>query len=347
MAAPHASARPVTHKKAIWGPTQAGGVSLFPTYEELGVGVYQSEMRWNEVAPTRPAAPKDPADPAYRWPADLDFASVEGAKHGIRIAVQVTYAPPWANGGRARQYAPKRPRDYADFVEAAAKRYPGVRIWMIWGEPTREDRFQPMGPEGSFGRLTRAGQKGVRLYARILDAAYGRLKARSRANVVVGGNTFTTGRVRPETFIRHLRLPGGRPPRMDLYGHNPFSMRSPNLAKPPLGSGFADICDLDELTGWLDRWQRRPGRPPLRLFLSEYFAPTDHPNHEFNFYVDQATQARWLRAALRITRRWSRIYSLGVFLYDDAPNPAGDEVNRGLLTWDSRPKPAYAVMRDG
>jgi hypothetical protein len=134
---------------------------------------------------------------------------------------------------------------------------------------------------------------------------------------------------------------------MDLYGHNPFSLREPNLATKSLGNGFADICDLDDLARWLDRWQRRRGRPPLKLFLSEYLAPTDHPNDEFNFWVTQEIQAKWLAAALGIVRHWDRIHTLGGFLYDDHPKPEGDEVNRGLLTWDGRQKPAYAAMRDG
>jgi hypothetical protein len=55
-----------------------------------------------------------------------------------------------------------------------------------------------------------------------------------------------------------------------------------------------------------------PGRhSPIRLFLAEFTLPTDHANHEFNFWVTRKVQANWLAAALRITRRWSRIYALG------------------------------------
>ncbi len=347
LAAAPASAAEVTHRKAMWAPAQIGGASQFPILADLGVGIYQYELRWNEVAPRRPANPKDPADPAYRWPADLDFAVGEAARYGMDISLTVGFAPRWANGGRSRRWAPKRPSDYADFIAAAARRYPAVRYWMVWSEPTRKDRFQPMGPERPGRRFSRRRSAGVRLYARILDSAYGRLKRINRRNLVIGGNTFTVGEVTPRTFIRYLRLPNGRPPRMDLYGHNPFSLREPNLRTKSLGSGYADICDLDDLARWLDRWQRRPGRRPLKLFLSEYLAPTDHPNDEFNFWVTQEIQAKWLAAAMKIVRGWDRIYSLGTFLYDDHPKPQGDEVNRGLLTWDGKQKPAYAAMRDG
>src|SRR5215211_6451007 len=58
-----------SQKKAIWGPVRVDGVSQFPIYRDLGVGIYQIELHWNNVASSRPARPTDPSDPAYRWPA--------------------------------------------------------------------------------------------------------------------------------------------------------------------------------------------------------------------------------------------------------------------------------------
>jgi hypothetical protein len=215
---------------------------------------------------------------------------------------------------------------------------------MVWGEPSRRDNFLP---------LPRFEGTGPRRYARLLDAAYGALKGESRRNMVIGGNTFTTGDVSPKAFIRNLQLPGGRTPRMDMYGHNPFSAREPSLGKGPLGHGFADFSDLDTLARWIDRdLGRAPGGRRLPLFLSEFTVPTDHPNYEFNFWVTRETQARWLRSALRIARRWDRIYTLGWYsLYDEPPNgpngAQGDEVNRGLLDWRGGKKPAYRAFRRG
>ena len=86
----------------------------------------------------------------------------------------------------------------------------------------------------------------------------------------------------------------------------------------------------------------------MKLFLSEFFIPTDHFNEEFNFYVSRRTAASWLGSALRITRRWSRIYTLGWFsLYDDPPRADRMEVNRGLFTHQGKRKPAYEVYKRG
>ena len=135
---------------------------------------------------------------------------------------------------------------------------------------------------------------------------------------------------------------------MDLYGHNPFSARKPDLGDRPLARGAADFCALDTLARWLDRNQRPRGRRRLRIFISEFVLPTDNFNYEFAFYVTRRTQARWLSAALRITRRWPRIYTFGwLGLYDEPPNQSGNQVNRGLLDWRGNRKPSYYTYRRG
>ena len=219
---------------------------------------------------------------------------------------------------------------------------------MLWGEPSKASRFQPL--VSALGRrLSAQQQRGPRHYARMLDATYGALKRVNRRNLVIGGNTWTGGEVTPLNFIRAMRLPSGRRPRMDLYGHNPFTARAPRLSEGPLRYGFADFSDLDTLAGWLDRYGYRDRRGRrLRLFLSEFVIQTDHGSYEFNYYVDRRTQAGWLARALRITRRWKRIYTLGYLgLYDEEPRPDGLEVNRGLLDWRGERKPAYFTYRRG
>jgi hypothetical protein len=338
---PAAGAVQPTRKKAIWGPVKRDGRSQFPIYRDLGAGIYEMTLSWRNTAPRRPARQQDPGDAAYDWPADVGYAVRQARKYGMQVSLMVMDTPGWANGGRDRRWVPKRVRTFRNFVIAASRRYPAVKHWMIWGEPSRKQNFQP---------LPKFEARGPRAYARLLDAGYAGLKSVSRRNKVIGGNTFTTGDVPPLQFIRQMKLPNGRRPRMDMYGHNPFTRRKPDLSKPPIGFGYADFSDLDTLAGWLDRYQgRRHGRP-LKLFLSEWFMPTDHANHEFNFYVTRETQADWLTAALRITRRWSRIYTLGWFsLYDDPHHGSGpdDAVHRGLLDPQGRKKPSYRAYKRG
>ncbi len=339
----------VTTKKSMWGPATRDGISQFPIYADLGVGVWQTNLSWAETATRRPDHPEDPADPAYAWPPALDAAIADAARHGISVSLLVMGTPSWANGGRTPSWAPDRPRDFADFLAAASRRFPAVRRWMIWGEPTKAGNFQPLRSDRG-RRLRGRGLRGPHRYARMLDAAYGALKAVDRRDLVIGGNSFTTGTVRPRQWIRALRLPNGRPPRMDLYGHNPFSARPPLLINDPLGFGYADFGDLDTLMTWLDRYVRnaRPDGKRLKLFLSEYSLPTDHANFEFNFWVTPEIQAEWISDALRETRRTRRIATFGSLgLYDDAVRPDGRQVERGLIRRDGTRKPAYFAFRNG
>jgi hypothetical protein len=338
-----------SRKKAIWGPVTLKGQSQFPIYRDLGVGIYQIALNGFETGSTRPKDPTNPADPSYRWPTEIDRAVEEGRRYGIQVAVQLIFSPPWTNGHRDYNNAPD-PADYAKFVTAATQRYPGVHLWMIWGEPTRAANFQPLFPERYTGQPLDAKQRiAPHLYARILDAAYGALKSVDPDNVVIGGMSLTTGNISPLNWIRNLRLPNGKPPRMDMYGHNPFSARRPNLRRHRLKPALADICDVDDLSGWVNRWLARPrGKRGMRLFLSEYFLPTDHANRETNYWVSHAVQASWLAAALRIARRAPWIYTLGwLSLYDDPPQGNGLEVNRGLIDFGGRRKPAYFAYKRG
>jgi hypothetical protein len=326
-------------EKLIWGPTRLpDGRSAFPTYDQLGVDFFQIQLRWPDAAPTRPASPEDPADPAYRWPAELGYAISQAKAHGIEVAVLVTRSPSWANGGRGPLWAP-RPADFAQFLTAASRRYPEIRRWMIWGEPNRVDRFLPNAPGSPLA---------PRRYASLLDAAYGALKAVSPDNVVIGGMTFTGGDVKPPQFIQWMRLPSGQPPRIDWYGHNPYPFRFPRISKAPHPGGWRDVSDLDTLADEVNRASRSGGQRP-RLWLSEFTVQSDHTSRVFKAYVSRQSQARWLTAGYAAAEQVAQVEGLGWFtLLDQAGGALAG--HWGLLTSDGRiEKPAfhaYQAVRD-
>ena len=335
-----------TLEKGFWGPPEIDGVSQFPIYEQLGVTIYQTTLTWASIAPTRPADPTNPADPAYNWPAKLDSIITEARGHGIEVLLMLFGAPPWANGERSPEWAPHRPSDFADFARAAARRYPDVRRWMIWGEPSRRKNFKPLETQRLGKPLTRTQARAPRRYARLLDAAYGQLKAERSSNLVIGGNTFTTGHIRPADWARNLKLANGRPARMDLYGHNPFSFRDPNLDNRE--SESVDLSDLDWFAPLVQRHLGRPRGKRVKLFLSEFTMPTSRGDREFNLYVSPRVQARWITKAFRIAHAVGADTLGWIHLRDEPPNGAKRVVHGGLLTHDGVPKPGfYAFMRGG
>lgn len=345
LVGPGAAGAAPGHDKAIWGPATP---VAFNNYTRLGVGIYQMSISWASVAPTRPANPRNPSDPSYRWPDELDTAITLAKSRGIRVAVNLTFAPRWANGRSQRRWAPKDPADFADFAAAAARRYPYVRYWLIWSEPSRRENFMPLARVRGGRALRHSEKRGPRIYSRILDSSYGAIKSVNKNDLIVGGNTIPGGDIRPLRYIQAMRLPGGRPPRMDLYGHNAYSPRLPNLARKPAAKGTADLSDFDTLTGWLDRYLWRGGRNRrLRIFVSEYSLPTNR-NDVLPFWGNLQDQARYARAALRIGRTFRRLYTLGWYqLYDQEPKANNLQVNWGLLNWRGNRKPAFRAFRNG
>ncbi|MFL6109936.1 MAG: hypothetical protein ACJ786_01065 [Catenulispora sp.] len=325
--------------KAIWGPLTYRGVNQFPMYRQLGVSIEQIALNWNDVAPTQPAAPADPADPAYRWPATVQATIRAAAASHMRVLLQLINAPAWADGGHSGDgWAPLRASDFVAFARAAALRYPTVRLWMVWGEPTKYRNFRPM-PPGSPGQHISPRQRAAaQLYAQMVDGVYGALKRQSRHNLVIGGCTYTTGSLDTLSWIRSMRLRSGRPPRMDMYAHNPFSYQAPRFSGPPSPFGEVQFSDLHRLAGWIDTNLHRG----LPLFLSEFTIPTG-PDKEFNFWVDPPLAGQWLTDALRLARRWHRIYALGwVNVYDELPRTAG-----GLLSANGMRKPTWYAFKRG
>jgi hypothetical protein len=97
-------------KKAIVGPVELDGQSAFPIYHDLGAGIYAATLDWAQVAAFKPQRARDPEDPSYDWPQDLDEAMSDAKQAHIQLAPTITGAPRWANGGTTPATRPGAPR---------------------------------------------------------------------------------------------------------------------------------------------------------------------------------------------------------------------------------------------
>jgi hypothetical protein len=322
-------------EKAVWGPLTYRGVNQFPLYHSLGARIYEAELNWNTIAPHEPTRPTKADDPAYVWPAMLTKEINAAKRFHMRVLIEAGNAPAWANGGhKGPGWAPKDPLDYAEFIKAAARKYPSVHMWMIWGEPNRKDDFRPEVPaKYNQTRLTAAQKRAPHLYARILDDAYAVLKHMDRRNVVIGGDTYTAGLIDPRQWLANLVLPNGRRPRMNMYGHNPFSYTPPVFGAAPSSYGEVQFSDLPRLEQWTKTYLGHR----LPLFLSEFCVPTA-PDQTFNFYVSPPpVAAKWVKEALVTARRAGYISALGwVQVHDSLPVNAC-----GLIQQNGKRKPDF------
>lgn len=342
------AARPSAARQALRPPSKCisdapthRGRPIFPELRRLGVRVWSSGILWSEIARRRPTRPRSPSDPAYRWPPKLDRLLRQARSNGIEPVLYVNGFPGWSNGGRDASWAPLDPLDYADFMAAAVRRYPQVRRWIAFSEPTNYVNFQPQGEEG---------RRAPRLYARMLDASYVAMHAARRNVVVIGGNMHPAGfneetTTAPDTFLRNLVLPSGRRPRLDMFGINPYTERPLNMSLPHRPRRV-DFNDLDWLVGQLDRyWPRRR----LQLFVDEFGWNTEHSAAGWLYVVSRQKQAANLRRAFRLAAGFGRIDTLCWFqLYDAPPEMRGDQWwnwTSGLRTFTGVRKPSWASFR--
>jgi hypothetical protein len=289
----------VSRKKAIWGPAEIDAQSQFPVYKDLGAGIYQTTLNWSEVASLEPLDAGDIEDPGYDWPAELDTAISEAKLNGIQIAVTVTGAPEWANGDKPATYGPTKAADFAAFVAAAAERYPTVRLWSIWDSPSRTTSFH--------------GASATK-YAQLLDGAYAKLKAASKRNLVIGGNSTVATATK---WIGKLKLPSGKLPRMDMYGHDV------SATKPPTAAGLKSL-------------EKRVAK--LGKGLDLYLSPA-------SVTLSPTKQARWLSAALKVTKADKNVYTFGYRgLVDDSETPSAF---RGLIESDGTKRAGYNIFKRG
>jgi hypothetical protein len=321
-------------------PQTSTGRWIFPELRALRARVWVGGLSWAQVAATRPTDPRSPDDPAYAWPPNTDVAVKKARAYGIEPVLYVNGFPGWSNGGRDHTWVPNNPADYGDFMAAAVRHFPQVRRWIVFGEPSHYVNFRPQGGKG---------KRAPRLYAQLLDAAYRAMHAVRRDVVVVGGNIHPAGwndetTTAPDTFVRHMVLPNGRRPRMDMFGINPFTERPLNMALPHR-AGRIDFNDLDWLVRQLDRyWPKRR----LQLFIEEFGWNTEHEASGWLYVVSRKRQAARLTRAFRLAAGLNRINTMCWFqLYDAPPSRSGAtwfNWTSGLRTFQGLRKPSWRAF---
>ena len=285
------------------------------TLQGLGVGIVRFTLRWDAVAPTKPAQQRDPSDAAYRWGA---YGDVLDTLHesGIPVLVTLWGSPRWANGGGAPNRLPVS--GLGPFATAAATRFPWVRLWTAWNEPNSRTFSTPVSPS---------------LYvSRVLNPAYTALHASSGANKVAGGVTSprkSPSGMSPLAFMQGMRAAHAH---LDAYAQNPYPVsrtETPTRGACPLCFTMASLPAIR--AGVTRSFGAKP------LWLTEYGYQTNPPDRLFG--VSYAQQAAYLGdAALRV---WQQpgVTVLIQFLVRDEPALGGWQ--SWLFSVGGAPKPSY------
>ncbi|MGI9539396.1 MAG: hypothetical protein ACR2N6_04525 [Miltoncostaeaceae bacterium] len=312
----------------------------------LGARVIRVDLRWDLVAPKRPADARDHRDPAYRWQR-YDRIVSAARRNGVSLLFTAWGTPAWARDRRVsttprfpgRATRPRNAADFGRFGAAAARRYArrGVRRWEAWNEPNLPLFLRP--------QFVRRGGRFVGVspatYRRMLNAFYREVKRVDRGARIGGGVTAPIGdrcpfncpnspndRVAPLDFWRGLTSGRARP-RMDRISHHPYPVTRPRNETSPRVS-YVDLYNLQRLTNLLAN--TRVGRKPV--WLTEFGFGT-RPVPEYPLAVSERQQAAFLVDAYRRVVQTPQVELMTWFHYRDHP-----EWTSGLVRRNGREKPS-------
>lgn len=305
------------------------------------------DIDWSRVATARPAAPRDPADPAYDW---RTYDAIVSGLHrrGVNVMVTLLGTPAWASASGAWNAAPP-PAAGADFAAAVARRYtgrypdplggtlPSIRSLSPRNEPNIDLMTSP--------QCRRVGGRWVAVspvnYARLMRLAYPRIKAANPRLVVVAGETAAADNggcrsasttIGTHEFLRRFTaaLGRGRVP-FDAWAQHMHSVGPPDRA-----AFFPSWTTLPTLTGELDRLSPT-GRMPV--IISETSYATSYSTYH-RYFVSEAQQARWIDMTYRLAKRHRNVVAVVYFnLQDHRDWPAG------LYREDWTSKPALTTFQ--
>jgi hypothetical protein len=326
-------------------------------------------VNWGAIAPTRPAAPRDPADPAYRF-GGLDATIRAAQLRGFEVLLTVTGAPDWAEGPNrpTLETAPPGTWDpdpvaFGELGQALARRYSGgfvdpasadpgplprVRYFEAWNEP---NLGVFLGPQWAGGE-----PRSPSIYRQLLSSFYDGVKAANPDSIVMGpglgphGDPSGGQRMRPLLFLRELFCLQGRqklkptecpPVKMDVLSVHPISTFNRDLGDRPFESAIhpddASTADVGRLRRVLRAAEKggnvQPGgRRPL--WATEFWI------FRLDRRVPLVTEARWVEEALYLF--WKQRLKTAIYFH---LRDGGDVVPTGLFAVDGTPKPALQAFR--
>jgi hypothetical protein len=360
-----AAARPIETGVTAVDIVGLDGPLGFEKIREAGARWTRAMIVWPDVAPdSQPENwdPTDPADPNYDW-SYFDQQIRWTVESGVEPLVSIFSAPEWAE--RCKTDLSKSlpgtcnpdPEMFADFAEAAARRYSGdfgalpkVTYWKVWNEPNLGYYLMP--------QVRRGKKVSPGLYRSLVNKMASRVKGVDPANQIVGGGLGPIGgpgRIAPLDFMRRLLCLKGttrpvRDPscrarsRFDIWAHNAYTTGRPThsaYARDDVSMG-----DLPEMKNVLRAGERakrvETDRSNVPFWITEMSwdskgpDPKGVPMNRLKVWVSEAIFRAWKAGVSKFfwlsLRDWPRIpgdprtidaglYFRGPTLAEDRPKP--------------------------
>jgi hypothetical protein len=311
--------------------------------------VVRITVDWRAVAPGRPGSAANPFDPVYRLD-DVDEAIRTAQADGMEVLLTIWGTPPWANGGKGPNFAPKNASDLKNFAKALASRYSGnfggypyVRFFSVWNESNLEQFLAPQ--FDSKGKSV-----APKTYAKLYKAAYEGIKAGNKSALVGIGETSPRGRDKPSPgSAQDSHSPGkfaelvakaNKKLKFDAWAQHPYATEV--QAKPTQKVKWPNVTlgNLKQLETNLDKYF---GRKSIPIWITEYGYQTKPQRKDG---VSYSTQSSYAKQAFNIAKNDARVAMFIWFIFRDSPVMTGTQWQYAGGVFDSAnaPKPAYGTL---
>jgi hypothetical protein len=306
---------------------------------EAGASIIHTTATWSALAPTRPADASNGDDPAYKL-ADLDELVQRASSYGMRVMINITGTPKWANGNKKPNVMPKKVGDLQTFARMLATRYDGlnnkgyVGLWSVWNEPNLQQFLTPQ----------YVGKKIVSPanYAKLYKAAYAGIKTGNRSAQIAIGETSAQGRDKPSKGSSQTVSPGmfakllskQKGLRFDAWAHHPYPT-APG-AKPTEKVRYPNVTlsTMPKFEKDLHTWFKKT----VPIWITEYGHETKPGERKG---VSLSTQAAYAKQALGIARKDPNVQMFIWFTFRDS---SGNPWQSGLLQPSGAAKPSYSAF---
>jgi Cellulase (glycosyl hydrolase family 5) len=304
-----------------------------------GASVVHTTANWSMIAPTKPANAANGDDPAYRL-TDLDDLVANASRVGIRVMIDITGSPKWANGGHTANYLPKSPSTFATFARMLATRYNGhnghgsVSLFSVWNEPNLQQFLYPQ----------YSGKKIVSPlnYAKLFKPAYAAIKSANPLAKVAVGETSAQGRdkpsktssatVAPGTFAKVLATVKGL--RFDAWAHHPYP--TARTAKPLEKVRYPNVTLATLPT--FEKSLKGEFHRSVPIWITEYGHETKPAQPKG---ISTSLQASYARQALTIARNDPNVQMFIWFTFRDN---SGNPWKSGIESANGTRKSSYAAF---
>jgi hypothetical protein len=305
---------------AVFGGSS--GAVGFQRAAEAGATIERLRIDWGNVAPTRPADPTNPDDPAYNWSAfDTEVGLAVAA--GQEPIADIIDAPSWAlSDGSTYPTTYPDPTQFADFAYAAAQRYDGapghqpwITYWEIFNEPNLGLYLEPQFVNGQ--------PESAVWYRDVVNQSAVLIKSVHPDNFVIAGSTAP-------------------------YYDSTASTVAVNSAWGPLGFMRAVLCLTPQLTSTspgcqvkFDAWSHHPyteGGPTHTTSLPDDVALGDLPR------MKQVLDAAWALGHIQTNGPAPELWVTEFSWNSNPPDPGGVPMSL-LERWI--PEAMYEMWSDG